>query len=87
MGVQVALARIGSQAAYTLAIPVAKNFHLDTPVLIGLVLLVGGLIAFFAFSVLDKKLDKQIKTIRLLSMRRNSPLKTWEPFFPIPAFG
>ena len=61
MGVQVALARIGSQAAYTLAIPVAKSFHLDTPVLIGLVLLVGGLIAFFAFSVLDKKLDKQIK--------------------------
>jgi non-ribosomal peptide synthetase component E (peptide arylation enzyme) len=46
MGVQVALARIGSQAAYTLAIPVAKSFHLDTPVLIGLVLLVGGLIAF-----------------------------------------
>jgi nitrate/nitrite transporter NarK len=59
MGVQVALARIGSQAAYSVAIPIAKSFGLATPVLIGLVLLVGGTIAFFAFSVLDKKLDKQ----------------------------
>ncbi len=59
MGVQVALARIGSQAAYTLAIPVAKNFNLSTPVLIGIILLAGGLVAFFIFSVMDKKLDRQ----------------------------
>lgn len=46
MGVQVALARIGSQAAYSIAIPVARNFNIETPVLIGLILLSGGLIAF-----------------------------------------
>ena len=57
MGVQVALARVGSQAAYAVAIPVARSFELTTPVLIGLVCLVGGMIAFFSFSVLDKKLD------------------------------
>lgn len=61
MGVQVALARIGSQAAYAVAIPVASSFHLDTPLLIGLILLLGGMIAFFGFSLMDKKLDKQIK--------------------------
>lgn len=61
MGVQVALARIGSQAAYSVAIPLARNFSIDTPLLIGFVLLVGGLIAFFAFSVMDKKLDKQVE--------------------------
>ena len=60
MGVQVALARIGSQAAYAVAIPIARSYEITTPVLIGLVCLVGGLIAFFAFSVLDKKLDRQI---------------------------
>ncbi len=60
MGVQVALARIGSQAAYSVAIPLASNFNLTTPVLIGLILLAGGMIAFFAFSILDKKLDKQL---------------------------
>ena len=32
-----------------------------TPVLVGLICLIGGLIAFFAFSVLDKKLDRQIE--------------------------
>lgn len=61
MGVQVALARIGSQAAYTLAIPIARSSDIATPVLVGLVLLVGGLIAFFIFSVMDKKLDKQLE--------------------------
>ena len=61
MGVQVALARIGSQAAYSVAIPLARNFSIDTPLLIGFVVLVGGLIAFFAFSVMDKKLDKQVE--------------------------
>lgn len=59
MGVQVALARIGSQVAYSVAIPVAKNFQIETPVLIGLVLLAGGMVSFFAFSLMDKKLDRQ----------------------------
>ncbi|MDO4160312.1 MAG: MFS transporter [Prevotellaceae bacterium] len=61
MGVQVALARIGSQAAYAIAIPIARSYNLDTPLLIGAVLLLGGLIAFIAFSIMDRKLDKQVK--------------------------
>lgn len=61
MGVQVALARVGSQAAYAVAIPMARAYEITTPVLVGLICLVGGLIAFFAFSVLDKKLDRQIE--------------------------
>lgn len=59
MGVQVALARIGSQAAYAVAIPVAKSFSLDTPLLIGAVVLLCGMVAFIVFSFMDKKLDKQ----------------------------
>ena len=61
MGVQVALARIGSQVAYAIAIPVARSFHLDTPLLIGGVLLVGGMLSFIAFSFMDHKLDSQVK--------------------------
>ncbi len=61
MGVQVALARIGSQAAYAVAIPIAKAYRIDTPLLIGACLLIGGLIAFIAFSLMDLKLDKQVK--------------------------
>ncbi|MGL4519754.1 MAG: MFS transporter [Phocaeicola sp.] len=61
MGVQVALARIGSQAAYAVAIPIAKSMGLIMPVLIGLCLLLVGMVAFFLFSILDKKLDKQLE--------------------------
>lgn len=62
MGTQVALARVGSQAAYAVAIPLARAYELTTPVLVGLLCLVGGMIAFFSFSVLDKKLDKQMES-------------------------
>lgn len=60
MGTQVALARIGSQMAYAVAIPIAKSYHLDTPLFIGMILLIGGLVAFIVFSFMDRKLDKQI---------------------------
>lgn len=61
MGVQVALARIGSQGAYAVAIPMAKAYGITSPIFLGLVCLVGGLVAFFSFSILDKKLDRQIE--------------------------
>ena len=61
MGVQVALARIGSQAGYAVAIPMARALGITTPVLVGLILLLGGLVAFFIFSVMDKKLDRQME--------------------------
>ena len=61
MGVQVALARIGSQVAYAVAIPLARNYNLDTPLLIGSVLLLGGFASFLVFSLMDRKLDKQVK--------------------------
>ncbi len=64
MGVQVALARIGSQAAYGLAIPIARGAQISTPLLIGLLLLLGGLVAFVVFSFMDKKLDNQIAATR-----------------------
>lgn len=64
MGVQVAIARVGSQVAYSVAIPVAKWLGISMPLLIGLVLLVIGLIAFFAFTRMDKKLDMQLAATR-----------------------
>ncbi len=61
MGVQVALARIGSQVAYAVAIPMARSYNLSTPLMIGAVLLIGGMISFIAFSFMDRKLDHQVK--------------------------
>lgn len=62
MGVQVALARIGSQVAYAVAIPVASRWNLDTPLLIGSVLLLAGVFTFTVFALMDRKLDTQVKT-------------------------
>ena len=61
MGVQVAVARIGSQVAYAAAIPMARALGLTAPVMTGLLLLVAGMIAFFVFAVMDRKLDRQIE--------------------------
>lgn len=59
MGVQVALARIGSQAAYAVAIPLAKHWSLSTPLLIGFILLLAGFVSFLCFTFMDRKLDRQ----------------------------
>lgn len=59
MGIQVALARIGSQVAYSVAIPVAKNFSVSTPLVIGGILLIVGMLSFFVYTILDRKLDVQ----------------------------
>lgn len=61
MGIQVALARIGSQAAYAVAIPMANAYDLPTPLFVGLVLLAGGMVSFFCFAIMDKKLDHQVQ--------------------------
>lgn len=61
MGIQVALARIGSQAAYSVSAPMAKHFgDVSAPVLMGGLFLLIGMVAFFVYAVMDKKLDAQV---------------------------
>ena len=65
MGVQVALARVGTFFAMILPIPIAIHFgselHPDipAPVLLGLISLCIGLLSFLVFIVMDKKYDKE----------------------------
>ena len=64
MGLQVAMARIGTALALSATVPIAKYFNeISTPILFGLVLLCIGLIAFLVFCVMDRKLDASIKEI------------------------
>ena len=62
MGIQVALARLGTAGALMGSLPMAKAFggKVSAPVLFGAVLLVIGLLAFMVYAVMDKKLDKSI---------------------------
>lgn len=62
MGLQVAMARIGTALALSITVPVAKHFNeISVPVLLGLGLLCIGLIAYLVFCVMDRKLDESIK--------------------------
>ena len=55
MGVQVGLARLGTTAA--MAGSKAFGNHVSAPILLGLVLLIAGFLAFIVYTVMDKKLD------------------------------
>ena len=62
MGLQVAMARIGTALALSITVPVAKYFNeISVPVLFGLLLLCIGLIAYLVFCVMDRKLDAFIE--------------------------
>ena len=59
MGIQVAVARLGTALALAVSPILAKNFEVSTPLLMAWVLLVIGLIAYLVFCVMDNRLDKQ----------------------------
>jgi MFS family permease len=62
MGLQVAMARIGTALALSITVPVAKYFNgISMPLLLGLLLLCIGLIAYFVFCVMDRRLDESIQ--------------------------
>ena len=61
MGLQVSIARLGTALALSTSLPIALAFgHVSAPVLICLLLLIVGLIAFFMYTFMDKKLDASV---------------------------
>lgn len=62
MGLQVAIARLGSALAISTTIPLVDYFNnISMPMLFGLVAMCIGLIFFLVFCVMDKKLDASVK--------------------------
>ena len=57
MGIQLAMARLGTAAALSISAPIARHFTLSTPLLVSLAFLLIGLLAFLVFCVMDKRLD------------------------------
>ena len=62
MGIQVAVARLGTALALAVGPVLAKNFEVSTPLLLALVLLVVGLLSYIVFCVMDSRLDQQEDT-------------------------
>lgn len=60
MGLQVAMARIGTAAALGYSLPLAKSMTISTPILVGCIALCVGLLFYIVYCIMDKKLDKSI---------------------------
>lgn len=59
MGIQVALARLGTGLALSCAPPLAKNFSLSTPILLGLFAVGVGLIIYLIYCSIDRKSNSE----------------------------
>ncbi|MDP4204823.1 MAG: MFS transporter [Bacteroidota bacterium] len=58
MGLEMATARLGTALALSTSVPIAKSFgHVSAPILVCLIMLCIGLIAFFIYTFMDKRLD------------------------------
>ena len=62
MGIQLAMARLGTAAALSISAPIARHFTLSTPLLVALAFLIIGLLAFLVFCIMDRKLDSRLKS-------------------------
>lgn len=61
MGLEMSTARIGTTLAVATSIPIANALGgVSKPVLLALILLCIGMVSFFLYTIMDKKLDKAI---------------------------
>lgn len=60
MGIEMAIARLGVFAAFSMSPRIAQGIHIDKSVLFAALLLVIGLICVTVYTLMDKKLDKQL---------------------------
>ena len=60
MGLQLAMARLGTAAALSVSAPLARHFQLSTPLLLALAFLIIGLLAFLVFCIMDRRLDQSL---------------------------
>lgn len=61
MGLQVAIARIGTLIAMAAPVPLATYFDsISAPLALGLIMLLAGFVSFFFYIAMDKKLDASV---------------------------
>ncbi len=59
MGLQVSMARLGTALALNFSLPIALNWGLPRPLLIGVFSIGVGLIAYIYYCTMDRRLDKE----------------------------
>jgi len=64
MGLEMATARIGTTLAMVTSVPIARALNgVSKPILVCLIMLCIGMIAFFLYAVMDKRLDKSLALV------------------------
>jgi MFS family permease len=65
MGLQLAIARLGTALALSTSLPIAIRFHtVGAPLLCALLALCVGLLAYLVYTISDKKLDASLATVQ-----------------------
>lgn len=59
MGVQVAMARLGTASAISLSPVIANAYGLSAPILVGATLLLMGFVLFIVYILMDKRIDRE----------------------------
>ena len=80
MGIQLAMARLGTAAALSISAPIARHYTLSMPLLISLAFLCIGLLAFLVFCIMDRKLDACRASISSSSSCANRATEEGEEF-------
>ena len=62
MGVQVAMARLGTASAISLSPVIANAYGLSAPILVGATLLLMGFVFFIVYILMDKRFDREKHT-------------------------
>ncbi|OQX78280.1 MAG: hypothetical protein B6D61_05945 [Bacteroidetes bacterium 4484_249] len=75
MGMQMAIARLGTLLALAISLPLAKNFTVTAPILFALVIMIMGVVSFILFSILDIKLDKSEDDVQVDSSEDEFKIK------------
>ncbi|HEX2968942.1 MAG TPA: MFS transporter [Bacteroidales bacterium] len=64
MGLEMATARMGTALALATSVPIARAFgKVSAPILVCLIMLCIGMVAFFFYTVMDKKLDRSLEEV------------------------
>ncbi len=75
MGIQLAMARLGTAAALSISAPIARHFTLSTPLLVSLAFLLIGLLAFLVFCVMDKRFERETSTATAQSLSQEEQFR------------
>lgn len=82
MGIQVAMARLGTASAISLSPVIAQSFGLSAPLLVGTLLLLAGFLMFGVYTFIDKEKEvedvKDVEKLRGLEVEKVEKVKKAE---------